>query len=91
MHRLLIRAAVTAAVALSMIGFGVAGTAEAAPTTSAVTQHRDPAVRAYIYGYYRLWADCDIVGFYGVLQGSWRQYGCDSRYRPGYFALVIYG
>jgi hypothetical protein len=83
------RAFVTTIAVGSLVGVGItgAGTAEAASGGAAGVARFVPS--AYIYGYYRLYVDCEAVGAYGLYQGWWRNYICDNRYVPGYFALVI--
>ncbi|MFI9381760.1 hypothetical protein [Kutzneria sp. NPDC052558] len=79
-------AACAAATALFGVGLMGATTASAAPapaTAKAVTG------TPYIYGYYKLYLDCDSIGALGVYQGNWQGYVCDNRYLAGYFALVV--
>ena len=39
-------------------------------------------------GCYGLYYDCDINGFYGVMNGWWSWYICDNRYCSNGFGLV---
>ncbi|MFE0100602.1 hypothetical protein [Streptomyces sp. NPDC059009] len=79
---------VAGVVALS--AFGAIGTASAsAASPSQGHTISAPAADPYIYGYYQLYGDCDVVGFAGVMNGAWRGYVCDSRYVSGYYALVV--
>ncbi len=89
MRDMIRRAFVTAIAVGCLAGAGVTGasTAEAASARSSGAARLVPG--AYIYGYYQLYLDCEVAGAYGLYQGWWRNYICDNRYIPGYFALVI--
>ncbi len=73
------RTVAACAVAMSLLGLGFAGQASAAPATGT----------PYVYGYYKLYLDCDSIGALGVYQRNWQGYVCDNRYLAGYFALVV--
>jgi len=78
-------AACAAAAALSGLGLMGATAASAAPVPATTAVTGTP----YIYGYYKLYLDCDAIGALGVSQRNWQGYVCDNRYLAGYFALVV--
>jgi hypothetical protein len=97
MSRWFKRLVVAGVATASLVGVGVAGAAaaQAAPPSaaSAPSSAKSSAALAgapYIYGYYTNYPSCDAAGFAGVYYHYWYAYSCDSRYLPGYLALVVW-
>ncbi|MEU5052062.1 hypothetical protein [Streptomyces sp. NPDC021096] len=88
MRRRFQRLLVAGAAIASVCGLAGAAPASAAPASQERTASAH-AANPYIYGYYRLYSDCEVVGMYGVANRVWRGYVCDNRYLPGYIALVV--
>jgi len=40
-------------------------------------EETDEAVSQVTLACYRIFQDCDIAGFWGILNGSWTAYSCD--------------